>query len=118
MQLRGVLHLVVRLPDSSPGTIPASATDIFGAAAAAGTGGGAGCRWAAEAACAGHGAGGGRGAGAVSRAGKATAPSGAGELGRARLHAERAVAELTAALRAWGLWADSVRERAEQRLRS
>jgi hypothetical protein len=31
-----VLHLVVRLPDSSPGTIPASATDIFGEAAAAG----------------------------------------------------------------------------------
>jgi hypothetical protein len=29
-----VLHLVVRLPDSSPGTIPASATDIFGAAVA------------------------------------------------------------------------------------
>jgi hypothetical protein len=27
---RGVLHLVVKLPDSSPGTIPASATDIFG----------------------------------------------------------------------------------------
>jgi hypothetical protein len=26
----GVLHLVVKLPDSSPGTIPASATDIFG----------------------------------------------------------------------------------------
>jgi hypothetical protein len=36
MHLRGVLHLVVRLPDSSPGTIPASATDIFGAAATAG----------------------------------------------------------------------------------
>ncbi len=36
MHLRGVLHLVVRLPDSSPGTIPASATDIFGVAAAAG----------------------------------------------------------------------------------
>jgi len=52
----------------------------------------------------------------VSRAGKATAPGGAGELGRARLHAERAVAELTAALQAWALWADSVRERAEQRL--
>ena len=52
----------------------------------------------------------------MSRAGKVTAPGGAGELGRARLHAERAVAELTAAVRAWGLWADSVRERAEQRL--
>jgi hypothetical protein len=52
----------------------------------------------------------------VSRAGKATVPGGAGDLARARLHAERAVAELTAALRAWGLWADSVRERAEQRL--
>jgi hypothetical protein len=36
VHLRGVLHLVVRLPDSSPGTIPASATDIFGVAAAAG----------------------------------------------------------------------------------
>jgi hypothetical protein len=46
----------------------------------------------------------------------ATAPGGAGDLDRARLHAERAVAELTAALRAWGLEADSVRERAEQRL--
>ena len=32
----GVLHLVVRLPDSSPATIPASATDIFGEHAAAG----------------------------------------------------------------------------------
>jgi len=52
----------------------------------------------------------------VSRAGKVTVPGRAGELGRARLHAERAVAELTAALQAWGLWADSVRERAEQRL--
>jgi len=36
VHLRGVLHLVVRLPDSSPGTIPVSATDIFGTAAAAG----------------------------------------------------------------------------------
>jgi len=36
MHLRGVLYLVVRLPDSSPGTIPASATDIFGVAAAPG----------------------------------------------------------------------------------
>jgi hypothetical protein len=52
----------------------------------------------------------------VSRAGKATVAGRAGELGRARRHAERAVAELTAALQAWGLWADSVRERAEQRL--
>ncbi len=52
----------------------------------------------------------------MSRVGKATVPGRAGELGRARLHAERAVAELTAALQAWGLWADSVRERAEQRL--
>jgi hypothetical protein len=32
----GILHLVVRLPDSSPGTIAASATDIFGVPAAAG----------------------------------------------------------------------------------
>lgn len=52
----------------------------------------------------------------MSRAGKAPSPGGARELGRARAHAERAVAELTAALQAWGLWADSVRERAEQRL--
>jgi hypothetical protein len=36
MHRRGVLHLVVMLPDSSPGTIAASATDIFGVAAAAG----------------------------------------------------------------------------------
>lgn len=46
----------------------------------------------------------------------AAVAGGAGELDRARLHAERAVAELKAALQAWGLWADSVRERAEQRL--
>ncbi|MGH3275282.1 MAG: hypothetical protein ACRDNZ_13295 [Streptosporangiaceae bacterium] len=26
----GVLHLVVKLPDSSPATIPASATDVLG----------------------------------------------------------------------------------------
>lgn len=52
----------------------------------------------------------------MSRAGKGTVPGRAGELGLARLHAERAVAELTAALQAWGLWADSVRERAERRL--
>jgi len=38
MHVRGVLHLVVRLPDSSPGTIPASLTDVFGAPAAAGPG--------------------------------------------------------------------------------
>lgn len=38
MHLRGVLHLVVRLPDSSPGTIPASLTDVFGARADAGPG--------------------------------------------------------------------------------
>jgi len=51
----------------------------------------------------------------VSRAKTAT-PGRAGDLGRARLHAERAVSELAAAFQAWGLWADSVRERAEQRL--
>ncbi len=33
---RGVLHLVVKLPDSSPGTIPVSATDVFGERAAGG----------------------------------------------------------------------------------
>jgi len=38
IHLRGVLHLVVRLPDSSPGTIPASATGIFGERAAEGPG--------------------------------------------------------------------------------
>ena len=36
VHLRGELHLVVRLPDSSPGTIPVSATDIFGERAAGG----------------------------------------------------------------------------------
>jgi hypothetical protein len=36
VHLRGVLHLVVKLPDASPGTIPVSATDIFGELAAAG----------------------------------------------------------------------------------
>jgi hypothetical protein len=38
IHLRGVLHLVVRLPDSSPGTIPVSLTDVFGARAGAGPG--------------------------------------------------------------------------------
>ena len=37
------------------------------------------------------------------------------ELGRARRHLERAVAELVQARLAWGVWADSVRELAEQR---
>jgi hypothetical protein len=36
MHRRGVLHLVVRLPDSSPATIPASATDVFGERAVTG----------------------------------------------------------------------------------
>ena len=36
IHLRGVLHLVVRLPDASPGTIPVSATGIFGERAADG----------------------------------------------------------------------------------
>ena len=52
----------------------------------------------------------------MSRAGQAAAPGGAGGLARARLHAERAVAELTAAVQAWALRAGSVRERAGQRL--
>jgi len=30
-RLSGVWHLVVELPDGSPGTIPAEATDVFGA---------------------------------------------------------------------------------------
>jgi len=37
-------------------------------------------------------------------------------LERARGHLAAAVAELEAACRAWGVWADEVRERAEQRL--
>jgi hypothetical protein len=39
-----------------------------------------------------------------------------GGLEQARGHLAAAVAELEAACRAWGLWADEVRERAEQRL--
>lgn len=39
-----------------------------------------------------------------------------GGLERARGHLVAAVAELKAACRAWGVWADEVRERAEQRL--
>lgn len=39
-----------------------------------------------------------------------------GGLERARGHLEVAAAELEAACRAWGVWADEVRERAEQRL--
>ena len=114
MHLRGVLHLVVMLPDSSPGTIPASATDIFGVAAAAGpavvldAGGLRRLRALVTALAAG---------GRARRAGRGRPRRRAvrARLGRARMHAERAVAELTAAVRAWGR-ADSVRERAEQRL--
>ncbi len=39
-----------------------------------------------------------------------------GGLERARGHLAAAVSELEAACRAWGMWADEVRERAEQRL--
>jgi len=38
IHLRGVLHLVVKLPDSSPGTIAASATDVWGPASVSGPG--------------------------------------------------------------------------------
>jgi hypothetical protein len=37
------------------------------------------------------------------------------ELGRARRHLDRAVAELEQARLAWGVWADGVRKLAEQR---
>jgi hypothetical protein len=37
-RLNGVLHLVIELPDGSPGTIPAAATDVSGAAEAPGPG--------------------------------------------------------------------------------
>lgn len=37
------------------------------------------------------------------------------ELGRARRHLERAIAELEQASLAWGVWADGVRKLAEQR---
>ena len=33
-RLNGIWHLVVELPDGSPGTIPADATDVFGAVVA------------------------------------------------------------------------------------
>jgi hypothetical protein len=54
----------------------------------------------------------------VRRAGKHPAATmcGIGELDRARLHADRAVAELRAACQVWGVWADGVRQRAEERL--
>jgi hypothetical protein len=35
-RLNGVLLLVIELPDGSPGTIPAAATDVLGSAEAAG----------------------------------------------------------------------------------
>jgi hypothetical protein len=41
---------------------------------------------------------------------------GACELGRARRHLERAVAELEEARLAWGVWADDIRWMTEQRL--
>ena len=37
-RLRGELLLVITLPDGSPGTIAAAATDVFGPAGAAGPG--------------------------------------------------------------------------------
>jgi hypothetical protein len=37
------------------------------------------------------------------------------ELGRARRHLEHAIAELEQARLAWGVWADGIRELAEQR---
>ena len=37
-RVNGVLLLVIGLPDGSPGTIPADATDVLGAVAAAGPG--------------------------------------------------------------------------------
>ena len=37
-RLNGVLLLVIELPDGSPGTIPAEATDVLGAVEAAGPG--------------------------------------------------------------------------------
>jgi hypothetical protein len=57
----------------------------------------------------------------VSPAGEAgTVPAattcGIGELDRARVHVERAVAELKAARQAWGVWADGIRQQAEERL--
>ena len=39
-----------------------------------------------------------------------------GELGRARWHLERAMAELEEARLSWGVWADGVRTLAERRL--
>jgi hypothetical protein len=36
-RLTGVLHLVVRLPDGSPGTIPAAATSVWGETAQTGS---------------------------------------------------------------------------------
>jgi hypothetical protein len=50
------------------------------------------------------------------RAGAATECGGC-ELGRARRHLERAVAELEQARLAWGCWADDVRQLAEQHYR-
>ena len=35
-RLNGVMHLVIELPDGSPGTIRAEATDVFGAGEAQG----------------------------------------------------------------------------------
>jgi hypothetical protein len=52
------------------------------------------------------------GAGAV----RPGAVCGGCELVRARRHLEAAVAELSAARQAWGVWADGVRQLAEQRL--
>ena len=50
------------------------------------------------------------------RAAALPAACGGCELGRARWHLERAVAELEQACWSWGVWADEVRELAERRL--
>jgi hypothetical protein len=53
----------------------------------------------------------------VKAAGAGEIPAcGACELGRARWHLGRAVAELEEARLAWGVWADGIRQLAEQRL--
>ena len=112
-RLDGVLHLVIELPEESPGTIPAAATDVLGSAEATGP------AVVLDAAGVAAAAGARGGADRAGRSGPVTAAAGPAacscELGRARRHLERAVTELEQARLAWGVWADGIRKLAEQR---
>ena len=112
-----LLLLVIELPDGSPGTIPADATDVLGPAEAGGPpvvlDAGGWRRLAGAGGVAGR-----AGRGGPVMAGRAeTAACGGCGLSRARGYLERAVGYLEEADLAWGCWADEIRQLAEQHYR-